>query len=141
MPYVMVPVPEQHLLDVMRYIMRLASQAPPETPRPWDQVALERLLADSNTQTRALLTYLADPVRAGREVRARDVADDLELAAGDVPGIVGPLNRHFRRENREPLIESRAITVSTRSGKQAKRRTLVMSETVAPLVLAAEAAV
>ena len=40
MPYVMVPVPEEHVQDVMQFVVRMASQA---TLEPWTQEALGEL--------------------------------------------------------------------------------------------------
>ncbi len=39
MPYVMVPVPEEHVEDVMQFILRAMARASIE---PWDQPSLER---------------------------------------------------------------------------------------------------
>src|SRR3954451_3648282 len=105
MPYVMVPVPEEHVLDVMGYVMRLAARTPSEEPQAWDQPGVDRLLAEANEPTRSLLSFFADRSRAGVPTRPKDVAEALQLDLNDVAGIVGPLNRQLRRANRTPLIE------------------------------------
>src|SRR5215207_1415567 len=104
MPYVMVPVPEEHVLEVMAVVMRLAArQAHDEPPRPWDQDAVNGFFAKANEPTRGLLSFLAHPDRAGNEFIPPEIARTLELETSEVAGLLGPLNREFRRANRVPL--------------------------------------
>ena len=133
-PYVMVPVPEEHVTEVLRYVVRLTVDAPAEPLEPWDEDAVVQLFNEASPPTQALLSYLAHPGRAGVELRPKDVADGLGLQQSDVPGIIGPLNRQCRRARRPPLVESRAVTVTSRTGKHVKRRTLVMHDDIAGMV-------
>lgn len=139
MGFVMVPVPEEHVLEVMAHVARLVARQPAgEWPaKQWDQDELDRLIADCNDRTRDLLSFLAHRSRAGKEITPREIATALELERSDVPGILGPLNRQFRKANRAPLFESRLRTVTSPEGRPEKRRSLMMSKETARMVRAA----
>jgi hypothetical protein len=140
MPYVMVPVPEEHVLEVMRYVMRL-SRSTEEGTDEWDSESVERLFEEANELSRSLISYLAHPARAGQEVSPPEIAEALELQLSDFAGILGPLSRQFRKLNKVPLFDSRVVNATTPSGRQVKKRTLSMSEDLAQMVRGAESAV
>jgi hypothetical protein len=139
MPYVMVPVPEEHVPEVMGMVMRLAARrAHDEPPRAWDQDAVTEFFTKANEPTRALLSFLAHPKRAGKEFIPPEIARAFELEASEVSGLLGPLNREFRRANRMPLFESRVHVETSRSGRTLKRRRLMMGRENARMIRAAE---
>jgi hypothetical protein len=141
MPYVMVPVPEEHVLEVMAVVMRLAARVShDEPPKPWDQDAVNGFFAKANESTRGLLSFLAQPDRAGKEFIPPEIARTLELEASEVSGLLGPLNREFRRANRVPLFESRVHLETSARGRTLKRRRLKMSRQNARMVRTAERA-
>jgi hypothetical protein len=137
----MVPVPEEHVQEVMRFIVSVASRAPETAAERWDEASVEEFFLDAGEPTRALLSYLAHPARAGNPVRPNEIAAALELESTDVSGIVGPLRREARRAGRVPLVESRSMRSTSVAGKPSKRRSFVMSEEVAAMVRQAERAV
>jgi hypothetical protein len=142
MPYVMVPVPEEHVLEVMGVVMRLAARpSHDEPPQAWDQQAVNAFFTKANEPTRGLLSFLAHPKRAGKEFIPPDIARTLELEPSEVSGLLGPLQREFRRANRVPLFESRVQLETTPSGRTLKRRRLMMRAEDAQMVRAAEQAV
>jgi hypothetical protein len=142
MPYVMVPVPEEHVLEVMGAVMRLAARRPhDEPPKAWDQEAVNAFFAKANEPTRGLLSFLAHPKRAGKEFIPPDIARKLELEPSEVSGLLGPLQREFRRANRVPLFESRVQLENSASGRTLKRRRLMMGAEDAAMVRTAEEAV
>jgi hypothetical protein len=139
MPYVMVPVPEEHVIEVMAVVIRLAArQAHDEPPKAWDQDAVNRFFGKANEPTRGLLSFLAHPDRAGKEFIPPEIARTLELETSEVAGLLGPLNREFRRANRVPLFESRVHLETSARGRTLKRRRLKMSSENARMVRAAE---
>ncbi len=141
MPYVMVPVPEEHVLEVMGVVMRLAARRSHDEPaQAWDQEAVTEFFGKANEPTRGLLSFLAHPKRAGREFIPPDIARGLELEASAVSGLLGPLNREFRRGNRMPLFESRVQVETSPNGRTLKRRRLTMDAENARMVRAAEQA-
>jgi hypothetical protein len=141
MPYVMVPVPEEHVLEVMATVLRLAARrSHDEPPQGWDQKTVTEFFGKANEPTRGLLAYLADPKRAGAEFIPPDIAAALELETSEVSGLLGPLNREFRRRNLVPLFESRVHPETSPSGRTLRRRRLMMREENARMVRAAEQA-
>jgi hypothetical protein len=141
MPYVMVPVPEEHVLEVMGLVMRLATRRRhDEAPKAWDQDAVNEFFAKANEPTRGLLSFLAHPKRAGNEFIPPEIARTLELEASEVSGLLGPLNREFRRANRVPLFESRVQVETSAGGRTRKRRRLKMKAEHARIVRTAEQA-
>ena len=143
MGFVMVPVPEEHVLEVMAYVTRLAEQPAPAGAVPaqqWDQEQVDRLVAEANDRTRALLGFIAHRSRAGKQVAPREIAAGLGFERSDIPGILGPLNRQFRRDNLAPLFESRVRTVTNTEGRPEKRRTIVIPKESARMVRTALAA-
>ena len=74
MRYVMVPVPSELVLDLMRW---LQFRTEPEQPEE-DEANLRRLLADTDERTRALLVLIAKGTIEGAPVRLSDAADVLE---------------------------------------------------------------
>jgi len=141
MPYVMVPVPEEHVLEVMGLVMRLAARrSHDEPPRAWDQDAVNEFFAKANEPTRGLLSFLAGRRRAGKEFIPPDIARGLDLETSEVAGLLGPLNREFRRSNRKPLLESRVQVETAPNGRSLKRRRLKMRPENAEMVRVAEQA-
>jgi hypothetical protein len=141
MPYVMVPVPEEHVLEVMGVVLRLASRpSHDEPPKAWDQDAVNEFFGKANEQTRGLLSFLANRRRAGKEFIPPDIARGLDLETSEVSGLLGPLNREFRRSNRKPLLESRVQIETAPNGRSLKRRRLKMPPEDAQMVRAAEQA-
>src|SRR5262245_14515144 len=141
MSYVMVPVPEEHVLEVMATVLRLAARkSHDEPPQGWDQQAVTEFFGKANEPTRGLLSFLADPKRAGTEFIPPDIAAALELETSEVSGLLGPLNREFRRANRVPLFESRVHPETSPSGRTLRRRRLTMRDENARMVRAAERA-
>jgi hypothetical protein len=134
-------VPEEHVLEVMGLVMRLAArQSHDEPPAEWDQGTLDAFVAKANEPTRGLLSFLADPDHAGKEFIPPEIARSLELEPSEVSGLLGPLNREFRRANRVPLFESRVHVETTARGRTLKRRRLKMTPENAQMVRAAEQA-
>jgi hypothetical protein len=141
MPYVMVPVPEEHVLEVMGIVLRLSARpAHEEPPKPWDQDAVNEFYAKANDPTRGLLSFLADRKRAGKEFIPPDIGRGLKLETSEVSGLLGPLNREFRRSNRYPLLESRVQVETSQDGRSLRRRRLKMLPENAQMVRAAEQA-
>jgi hypothetical protein len=52
MPYVMVPVPEEHVQDVMQFVLREVAKASLE---PWDEKSVSELFHDGDEGSRSLL--------------------------------------------------------------------------------------
>jgi hypothetical protein len=137
--YVMVPVPEEHVLTVLRYVVELGSSTPDRTPPGWDDDAVRRLYLDSDETTRSLLAFLAQPDVAGTQVRPKDVSTALGVEPQQLPGVVGPLNKRARKAGHEPPIQSTLVSERRPDGQVVRRRIFRMREDVAGMVRAAQA--
>ena len=89
MPYVMVPVPEEHVQDVMQFVVRLASQASVE---PWTQDAVAQVFEEIDEPARALLSSVANGVINGKPLTEADASAIIGMNWREVAGMVRELN-------------------------------------------------
>lgn len=135
MPYVMVPVPEEYVQDVMRYVLKRIQE---EELEDWDEESMRRFFGESDEITRAILSYVAQPDHDGR-VRQEDVARSLEL-----PGYVPRMIRDLKLRSRQEYGRISPIRQEKEYGSRPGGRPvplLVMDDDVAALVRKAEQAV
>ncbi len=133
MSYVMVPVPEEHVPEVMRYVLELSGADEPADD--WDEESMRGFFAASDELSRAVLSYMAQPDHSG-SVRRDQVARSLELQ-GYLPKVIKSLKSRATDEfGRVPPIRAEKGTAAGpgRGGGSL----LVMDEDVAELVRAAE---
>jgi hypothetical protein len=135
MPYVMMPVPEEHVEEVMQFILRTVARA---SVQPWDAESVSRIYEDVDEATRSLLAFVARATAETGEMPAEDAARKIQLNVREMGGIMNELNLVTREENRADLIQTRVVTERLANGRMADRRVLIMSEEVAQLVRAAE---
>ena len=135
MRYVMVPVPEEHVEEVMRFVLRAGERA---SLAPWDAESVSRLFTDVDELTRSLLSVVARAASAGKELTERDAGDLLELSARDVSGIERDLKEQAREAGRQPVITVANVEETLPSGRTQRKRALTMDEEVAMLVRDAE---
>lgn len=134
MSYVMVPVPEEHVPEVMRYVLELTES---DDLADWDEESMRRFFASSDELSRAVLSYMAQPDHSGR-VRRDQVARSLELQ-GYLPKVIKSLKGRSEDEyGRVPPVRPQKGSAG-RPGRGGSL--LVMDEDVAELVRAAERAV
>ncbi len=84
MPFIMVPVPEEHVNDVMHYIVRLQRQDGAEL-QEWDEDGIHQLFLEADEPTRSVLSFLALPGRAGKEVEPHEIAERSNCAPRTSP--------------------------------------------------------
>ncbi len=137
MPYVMVPVPEEHVQDVMQFILREVAKASLE---PWDDGSISDLFHEVDEVSRSLLAYTARASLAGKDVTEGQVADMMQLRQREVAGIVRELNERAGKANRPGLLVARTVTETLPNGRTTEKRILAIAEDVAPLVRIAERA-
>jgi hypothetical protein len=135
MPYVMVPVPEEHVQDVMQFILREVSKASLE---PWDDDSISHLFHEVDEASRSLLAYIARASRSGKDMTEAQAADMMQLRQREVVGIVRDLNERATKANRPAVLLMRTVTETLPNGRTTEKRVISMSEDVAPLVRAAE---
>jgi hypothetical protein len=135
MPYVMVPVPEEHVQDVMQFILREVARASLE---PWDEESVSTLFHDVEEEGRSLLAYVARAIVSGKVITEADAAALLQLRPREMVGLVRDINERAAQVNRPNLVFARMVTETLPNGRTAEKRVLSMSDELAPLVRDAE---
>jgi hypothetical protein len=137
MPYVMVPVPEEHVQDVMQFVLREVARASQE---PWDDVSVSELFHDVDEESRSLLAYVARATMSGKEISEAEAADLMQLRQREMAGIMRELNERAAKANRPVLVSARTVTDTLPNGRTVEKRILWMNEDLAPLVRGVERA-
>jgi hypothetical protein len=137
MPYVMMPVPEEHVEEVMQFVLRAVERA---KLTPWDEESLNKVYGDVDEASRSLLAFVAREAATGSELDATDATHKMQLTAREVIGIMNELITLSRTQNRPNLLNSRIITERLPNGRTHDRRTFLMEPEIADLVRAAERA-
>lgn len=135
MPYVMMPVPEEHVEAVMGFILRAITRASIE---PWDANSVNETYLSVDEATRSLLAFVARASTDGGELDAADAARKIQLTGREVIGIMNELNTTTREANRPILINSRVVSERMANGRSADKRVLQMDADIAEFVRAAE---
>ncbi len=137
MPYVMMPVPEEHVEEVMQFILRAIARA---AIQPWDTESIGQVYDDVDEATRSLLAFVARASSEGGELDSIDAARKLQLTPREVAGIMNELNSMTRDAERPVLINVRTVTERRANGRTMEKRMLQMDGDVGELVRAAEQA-
>jgi hypothetical protein len=137
MPYVMVPVPEEHVQDVMQFVLREVARASLE---PWDEAAVSTLFHEVDEEGRSLLAYAARAVVSGKELSEADAAALLQLRPREMAGLVRDINERAAQANRPNIVFTRVVSETLPNGRTVDKRVLSMSDELAPLVRDAERA-
>lgn len=137
MDYVMVPVPEEHVVDVMVHVARLVARA---SVVPWTDEAVTELFDEVDEACRSVLSLVARTTTAGKDLVDEDAAEALELNVREVRAIVRDINEAGQRGKREPLVALREASVVLRNGRTVQKRLFTMTEAVARTIRAHERA-
>ena len=131
MPYVMVPVPEEHVQDVMQFVVRMASQA---TLEPWTEDDVAQLFDEVDEPARALLSAVAKGVMGGNALNEADAAAIIGMTWREVTGMVRELNDAAASRSHPALVSRRSVTTTLPNGRTRDVRALIMDDEVARLV-------
>jgi hypothetical protein len=137
MPYVMVPVPEEHVEEVMEFILRARARA---ALVQWDGKLVADLFERVDEATRSLLSVVARATLAQDDLFETDAAKGIEFTVPETLAIMRQVNDLAKEENHPPLVQTRWVSDTLPSGRVAERRVLCMDEDVAQLVRDAERA-
>jgi hypothetical protein len=137
MPYVMVPVPEEHVEEVMQFVLRAIARASIEE---WDAESVAEMFASIDEPSRSLLSFAARAVAAGKDITEADAAAMMQLSSREVAGIMRELNELAREGNRPTLVGNRVVMETLPNGRTREKRVLVMADELAALVREAERA-
>lgn len=131
MDYVMVPVPEEHVVDVMLYIARLVARA---SVVPWTDEAVAELFDEVDEPSRSVLSLVARATTAEKELSDEEAAETLELKVREVRSIVRDINEIATRSKHEPMLSLRETPVVLRNGRSVVKRLFTMTEPVAKAI-------
>lgn len=137
MPYVMVPVPEEHVEDVMQFILRAVQRA---SIQPWTTESLGDWYHDTDETTRSLLAFVARAQAEGKDLDTQAAARSIQMTPREVNGILNEVQTFTRDENRAPLVTVRMVSERLPNGRVTEKRVLVMEPEVAELVREVERA-
>lgn len=135
MDYVMVPVPEQHVVDVMQHVARLVARG---SVVPWDDDAIAAVFDEVDEPSRSVLSLAARATSANKDLADEEAATSLELNVREIKAIVRDLQEVSAREKREPIVALRETTVVLRNGRSVTKRIFTMTEQVARTIRAHE---
>jgi hypothetical protein len=135
MAFVMVPVPEEHVFEVMQYLVRLAARA---ALKPWDEESVHEFFADADEPSRSMLSLIARATLAGKDINAGAIAQSLELQLRDLSPIIRAMDARWKGLGRIALFETRDVTEMRPSGNPWTVRNFVMADDVAKMVRSAE---
>lgn len=133
----MVPVPEEHVVDVMQHVARLVARA---SVIPWDDEGVQELFDEVDEASRSVLSLVARSAASGKDVSEEDAAKAIELNVREVRSIVRDINEVAQRDKREPVLALREASVLLRNGRTVQRRMFSMSDAVARAIRAHERA-
>ena len=107
MRYVMVPVPSEFVMDVLRLVVFRGSEE--ESDLLGEAIRLESLLERSEPLARSLIKVVASGTLAGNPVRFSDVVDVLETDAPTLTALIATINRGALGGGRELIGTSTEI--------------------------------
>jgi hypothetical protein len=133
--YVLVPVPSEYVLDVMRWVLFRApdEQAGNETGR--DLARVESLLSELDDFMRSLLLLVAKSVAADDALKLTDAADELDRRPQDVSDAVRAIN--LKAVWGKDVVTLRSEPAVGVRGQHGRASVLTMHPDIARLVRAA----
>jgi hypothetical protein len=137
MPYVMIPVPEEHVEDVMQFVLRAIARGRIE---PWTTESIAEVYEEVDEASRSLLAFVARAMLEGAELTNVEAAQKIQLSLRETNGILSEMAREARDDNRPSLIGSRTVTERLPNGRTTEKRLLQMDFDVAEMVRDAEQA-
>lgn len=135
MAYVMVPVPEDQVREVMQYVLRLINRASIE---PWDEASLADFFDSVDEPTRALLSAVATATLRDRPINESEAVSAIQMNRREMIGIMRDVNDLARDSGRQPLVQACTIDEELPNGRTREVRVLAMDDDVARYVVEAD---
>jgi len=135
MPYVMLPVPEEHVNEVMQFVLTAVQKASVE---PWNTDSIHEVYHQVDEVSRSLLAFVARASVEGIDISIDDAAKKIQMTGRETAGIHNELTTVSRNSNHPNLIESRGIRERLANGRMVDKRVLMMAPEIADLIRAAE---
>jgi hypothetical protein len=137
MGYVMVPIPEELVVDVIAFMLREKARLGME---PWDQPSMDQLFAEVDESARSLLAFVAREAMANRDLGEAEAAAAMQMNWREVYGVFRDLNERVGAANRPGLMGMKTVTETLAGGQTTEVRSYSMSREIAELVTEAERA-
>jgi hypothetical protein len=131
-PYVMVPVPKEHVTEVMTHMLRVVARSSIER---WEEDSLQAFLDELDDASRALLSLTAEAAVTNETLTDADVAERVNLSRREAVAIVREVTESAQRDKRPPLITTRNVEASDDSPRDAV--VFEMAANMAKMVLGA----
>jgi hypothetical protein len=135
MAYVSVPVPEEHVEDVMRFVLRAMARA---SMLAWDDEAFADLWSDTDELGRSLLAFVARATLEDVDLTDREAAEKVQVRPREVHALAAELSQESQRRRRPPIVTTQMVEDELPNGRVVEVRVLLMDAEVARLVADAE---
>jgi hypothetical protein len=129
--YVMIPVPEEHVLDIMQRVVRLVQAA---SQLEWDEESVSELWDGSDEITRSLLSYVARTVLMGKPLTDVTAAEAIEISLRESATVMRDANEVSREMNRPNILLLRGTSETLPNGRTVDMRYFVMPEATAKAI-------
>jgi hypothetical protein len=133
--YVMVPVPEEHVQEIMAHVVRLLQRASIEE---WDEASVSEFFGKADEASRSLLSVVARAVLSAKELTDVQASDFVQLSQRETLGIMRELNDAARELNRPNLMFVVPVVEELPNGRTREKRCLTMGAPVAQMFRDAE---
>ena len=139
--FVMVPVPEALIHDVVQLIHKLNLQGGVAgSIDVWDQAAMEQYFLAADEDIRSFLSVVARGTLAGKRVTDQMAADFMQLGMRDTFEVARRIRDSVSSARRVQLVEMETIEETLPSGRIRHRRILTMQPDHARMIRVAERA-
>lgn len=137
MPYVMVPVPEEHVEVVMEFVLNAMAE---RSTVPWDAESINELYESVDEVSRSLLAFVARAIVDGGELVDAEAAQRIQMSVRDTNAVMSKVNAKASEAGRPPLLTVRVASRRQPSGRVVDQRVFEMDLPLAELIRAAEQA-
>lgn len=137
MAYVSVPVPEEHVEDVMRFVLRAMSRA---SILSWDAESFAELWSETDELGRALMAFVARAALEDFDLTDREAAEKVQVRPREVHALAAELQQESHRRRRPAVLTMQMVEDELPNGRIVEVRVLLMDAEVAQLVAEAERA-
>lgn len=131
MPYVMVPVPEEHVQEAMEAVLRITRRA---ELSDWTHEDLADLYHQVDEGTRSMLAIVARAVLSGKQLTHPLVADTIHITTREVTGILRDLHDAATEAGHHPILLSTEATETLPNGRTRVQRVLTMDRNYATII-------
>lgn len=137
MPYVMIPVPEEHVEEAMSAVLRIISRG---RLVEWDSESVTQLFDEVDESARALLAITARSMKAGKPISQSGASDFTQLSQRELFGIMREINERAAADSRPAILVNQSTTETLPNGRVRETRVFSMADDVAEWIREAEKA-